>query len=400
VAETRPADAEWKRRIDQLIGQRSVGMAVGIGGRIVYAHSARRPRVPASNEKLLLSMALFDYLGPAFRIPTSVAANRGSGVVVEGDLWLLGHGDPTLTKHQPSFWGSLHATTLAGLAARIKAAGIRRVGGRIMGATGYFAHDLQTPGWRPYVPGRYVQLPASLSLNGNFTVRGKPERAAAQALTRELERVGVSVEDPAGTGKPPAGLHRVAAVRSVPLRDLVAFTDKTSNNFFAEMLGKLLGAVIYGPPGTIHKGARAVETWVRSQDVEAATYDSSGLSYKNRISAHGMVKLLAAAETRSWGKVLRAGLPGPGEGTLAYRLAGLDVRAKTGTLFNGDSALSGWIRPARSRTWVEFSILDRGIAKTIEDRIVTVLSQAHMASEIHAGRKGRLGAPLPQPCLR
>lgn len=86
--------------------------------------------------------------------------------------------------------------------------------------------------------------------------------------------------------------------------------------------------------------------------------------------------MLGIAETEPWGKSLRADLPAPGEGTLGYRLPGIEVRAKTGSLFNGASALSGWVRSTKSGRKLTFSILDKDAPTTVEDRLVRILSQA------------------------
>jgi D-alanyl-D-alanine carboxypeptidase len=66
--------------------------------------------------------------------------------------------------------------------------------------------------------------------------------------------------------------------------------------------------------------------------VNLVAHDASGLSYRNRISTRGMVRLLGAAEKAHWGRTLRASLAAPGQGTLENRLAGVGVRARTGTL--------------------------------------------------------------------
>ncbi|MGH2820015.1 MAG: D-alanyl-D-alanine carboxypeptidase, partial [Actinomycetota bacterium] len=162
------ADVAWKKAIGRVVDGFAVGVAVGSGGRIVYSHDGGRPRVPASNQKLLLSMALFDRFGPHHRSRTRASATKVRGGTVEGHLWIVGRGDPTVTRAQPGYWGDLRATTLSALARRIKRARVDRIDGRVMGATGYFAHDLDAPGWQPYVPDQYVQLPSSLVLNGNY----------------------------------------------------------------------------------------------------------------------------------------------------------------------------------------------------------------------------------------
>jgi D-alanyl-D-alanine carboxypeptidase/D-alanyl-D-alanine-endopeptidase (penicillin-binding protein 4) len=362
---------------------------VGVKGTVLYEHDARQRRAPASNEKLMLSMSLFDRLGPHFRIQTKAAAERATGSVVKGDLWILGGGDPSLTQRQAHFWGSsLTSPTLQELAERIESTGTNRVTGSVRGATGYFARDFDAPGWQPFVPHAYVELAAALSLNGNFHVKDRPERVAARTLGRQLAARGVGVGGPPGAGPPPSGLSVLARVTSAPLTDLVAYLDQTSNNFFAEMLGKLLGARTYGAPGTIRKGARALVAWTRQHGVTISAHDSSGLSYRDKVSPLGLVTLLAAAERRSWGATLRNDLAAPGEGTLGARLSGLDVHAKTGTLFNSDSALSGWVRRNEKSPWLEFSILDQGMPKAIEDKIVGVLAHAHIAAPRLSGGNG------------
>lgn len=372
------ADAGWKRRIEKVAGRLSMGVAVGIGGRVVYTHRGQRARTPASNEKLLLSFALFDRLGPHHRIPTRAIAREVDHGTIPGNLWVMGRGDPTLTDDEPSYWADVDATTLAGLARRIERSGVKRIDGRVMGATGYFAHDLDAPGWQPYVPERYVQLPSALVVKGNYAGKNDPERAVAAALTKQLERIEVSVRGHPGSGRPPAGSSVVASVRSRPLAEIVSYMNHTSNNFFAEMLGKLLGANTFGPPGTIEKGARAIQAWARKNGVRAIAHDSSGLSYDNRVSPRSIVELLGVAETRPWGATMRVNLPASGEGTLGYRLTGIDVRAKTGSLFNGASALSGWVRSTRSGRWIAFSILDRHAPKTTEDRVVRIIARARI----------------------
>lgn len=377
-AHSQVADASWKQRIVSAAAKHSVGIAIGIHGTPVFLRDGARPRVPASNEKLLLTMALFDEVGPSFRIPTKAeSASKPAGGVVRGDLWLVGGGDPSLTDHQKFYWGSeFHATSLRDLARRIARSGVVRVTGRVMGATSYFAHDLMAPGWHSFVPHSYVEPLTSLSVNGNNAVRRHPERKAADVLTKELEKHGVSVAGPAGSAKPPAGLVPVAAVRSETLQRLVRFMDETSNNFFAEMFGKLLGARTFGPPGTIAKGARAIEQWASRNGERVVANDSSGLSFQDRVSPLAMVRLLGAAGKESWLDSLRSDLPSAGQGTLRYRLPGVKVKAKTGTLFAGASALSGWVR-SRGR-WVEFSILDNKTPKTVEDKIVRIVSRAHV----------------------
>src|SRR5919197_321801 len=89
--------APWMVRIDRLIGSRRVGVAVGSNGHLLYQHDGSARHVPASNEKLLLSMALLSRLPPTATIVTRAeAASLTDRGVIPDDLWLVGRGDPTI----------------------------------------------------------------------------------------------------------------------------------------------------------------------------------------------------------------------------------------------------------------------------------------------------------------
>ena len=161
--------------------------------------------------------------------------------------------------------------------------------------------------------------------------------------------------------------------------DILRRQNLDSLNLDAEALTKMLGAADSGPPGSIAKGARAIQSWARRHGARVITHDGSGLSYTNSVSTTAMVRLLSAANGRPWGSALRSTLPSGGQGTLAGRLIGLRVRAKTGTLLKQVSALSGWVWLQRRQRWVEFSILSRGLPKlesvAIEDRILAIIAK-------------------------
>jgi serine-type D-Ala-D-Ala carboxypeptidase/endopeptidase (penicillin-binding protein 4) len=248
------------------------------------------------------------------------------------------------------------------------------VRGRVFGSTGYFRRDWDAPGWNAEARD-YVNRPTGLVFERN--ARADPEREAAETLTRKLEALGVRVRGKPGSGRPPGGLETIASVTSRPLQRLLTKMLRPSDNFIAEMLGKRLGVETRGVPGTIAKGAAAIEGWTDDHGTGFTLYDNSGLSYANRVTAQGIVRLLWFAEAQPWGPDLRRALPTGGQGTLRHRLRGVDVRAKTGSL-DDVSALSGWVR-VRSGDWVEFSVLSFGMSKStasaIEDRIVEILQE-------------------------
>jgi serine-type D-Ala-D-Ala carboxypeptidase/endopeptidase (penicillin-binding protein 4) len=357
--EVRVVRALWMRRIDRVTSGLAVGVSVREEGRPLYRRADRRRRVPASNEKLLLAMALLDELGSGEGLRT-VAAARGIADGVVGNLWILGRGDP-----------GMGPARMARLGRAIEEGGIRRVRGSVIGSTSFFARDWRAPGWKPYFPRTEVPLPTALVWKGNRAggrhVRD-PERRAARGLTRVLERRGIPVGGRPEMGPAPGGLANVASVRSPVVERLLETMARHSQNFTAEVLGKRLGVERGGPPGTIAKGAAAIEAWASRRGVAVRAHDGSGLSYRNRVSPLGLVRLLGAAERERWAPLLLDILPAGGEGTLGSRLEGVPVRAKTGTLTR-ISALSGFVWLKRSGTWAEFSILSRGLSK---DRAVAI----------------------------
>ncbi len=364
--------ATWMRQIDALSAGRSVSIAVGDEGTFLYERADGAARIPASNEKLLLSMALLDRFGSGYRIDTRAAApSIDANGVVHGDLWILGRGDPEITRAR-----------MSALAARIAAAGVTTVRGRVMGARNYFRHDWWANGWKRGESRLYVAPPTALTFDGNVAngaYAHDPERLAAESLARQLEARGIAVLGEPGEGTPPAGLTDVATISSRPLSALLTTQNVDSLNFYAEELGKLLGATRSGPPGTIAKGATALQTWASEHGVSVTARDASGLSYADRVTARGIVELLWAADASPWGATLRASLPSAGRGTLDERLGGVRLRAKTGTL-DAVSALSGWVWSTRLDAFVEFSILSGGMSKdsatTIEDQVVRILARS------------------------
>jgi D-alanyl-D-alanine carboxypeptidase/D-alanyl-D-alanine-endopeptidase (penicillin-binding protein 4) len=376
------ARAPWKRDIDRLAGGHSMGIAVRDEGLTLYRHESKIKKAPASNEKLLMSMALLDELPIDTEIRTTAAVGSISMGVVDGDLWVLGHGDPTITGGG-QYGRSLpfDPTTLGSLSRAIRAAGVTEITGSVVGNTGYFARDWFAPGWKAGFPMEECPLPSSLTFEGNIH-RGDhvvdPELRAARSLTRKLIAMGVDVNGEPAAAQSPGSLTVIASVGSEPLEKLLRYMNHKSANFFAEVLGKRLAVQRYGPPGTISNGARAIEAWAGAHGVSLIAHDSSGLSYDNRVSPGGLARLIGASEAFEWGEQLRDLLPGPGEGTLEDRLNGVKVHAKTGTL-DGVSALSGWVWLRQTKSWAEFSILSRGMPKTtaagIEDQVVRILTR-------------------------
>jgi serine-type D-Ala-D-Ala carboxypeptidase/endopeptidase (penicillin-binding protein 4) len=97
-------------------------------GRTLYARNARRKFVPASNQKLLVTSTALSLLGADYRYTTDVwATGSADGSFLDGDLVLIGSGDPSLSDR---YWPS-GESALAVLADSLRLSGLEHVAGSI-----------------------------------------------------------------------------------------------------------------------------------------------------------------------------------------------------------------------------------------------------------------------------
>ncbi len=182
-----------------------------------------------------------------------------------------------------------------------------------------------------------------------------PARYAATALAEVLEARGVVISGGVATSSDPApaNLRVLVARQSPPMAELLREVNKPSQNLYAEMLLRALGARVRGR-GTPEAGHEAVEDFLRRLGVPSEHWemqDGSGLSRGDLVSAHGLVNLLAAMDRHRYAQVFRDSLPVAGvDGTLANRLKGAPtegrVQAKTGSLAH-TNALAGYLTTRR-----------------------------------------------------
>jgi serine-type D-Ala-D-Ala carboxypeptidase/endopeptidase (penicillin-binding protein 4) len=324
-------------------------------GRLVFAHNARLPLRPASNEKLGTTYAALTALGPSFRIETDVLGDgQSTGTTWQGDLVLKGYGDPALSFAQ-----------LESLARQVAAAGIKHVSGRVLGDESWFDTRRTGLGWKAQFYLHESPALSALIVNRGWTGRyetARPALTAARVFRSDLRRAGVTVHGGAALGVAAAQAVQLADVESAPLAALVRHMDVYSDNFYAEMLLKEIGAV-QGTGGSATAGLAVSRRLLAAAGVQLAgvrTVDGSGLSRLDRWTPAGLASLLQTMwrdpDLRPY---LVAALPVAGEtGTLDHRMRtgparGL-VRAKTGTTDNA-SSLSGFVGDRFA-----FSILENG----------------------------------------
>jgi D-alanyl-D-alanine carboxypeptidase/D-alanyl-D-alanine-endopeptidase (penicillin-binding protein 4) len=267
----------------------------------------------------------------------------------------------------------------------VRADGITRVSGAVIGDESWFDARRTAPGWKAAF---YIEESPPLSALivdrgrvGRYTSHD-PALAAAQLFRVALVHAGVQVAGAATHGTAADTATPLAAVDSPPLSAIVRWMDRVSDNFEAEMLLKELGAV-QAERGSTASGVGVVAGLLVQAGVPMTgvrLVDGSGLSLLDRFTANALVSLL----TVMWNDPgvrpeLLAALPVAGRsGTLVHRMRGTAaagvVLAKTGTTSNA-SALSGFVGDR-----YVFSILQNGWplswdwARLAQDRFAAVLA--------------------------
>ncbi len=195
-----PAAPELSGALDRLV-ERAEGeldtarlavLALDGEGRELVELDADEPRLPASTAKLATAAGLLATLGPDARLPTSLEATApiepdGS---IDGDLWLAGSGDPSLSTfaHRRYLDPNRPATELSSLADQLVEAGVERITGDVVGGAPGFEGPHFAEGW----PQRYLDTfnarpVAGLTVDAGLAVDVRfPE--LPEALERERER--------------------------------------------------------------------------------------------------------------------------------------------------------------------------------------------------------------------
>ncbi len=265
-----------------------------------------------------------------------------SGSTWYGNLYLRGGGDPTFgSKSFDHFAYSTGATMQQLVSNLLGATGIRSIRGRIVGDESYFDSLRGTP---PYGYAASTDIEGELSAlaydrglaNEQGTAfQNRPALFATQQFVAALKAAGVTVPSSTSvfTGPTPSTAQSLATVHSPKISWLIKLTNTPSDNFFAEMLLKGIGAR-FGGAGSTAAGAAVVRSQLASFGVHPSLNDGSGLSRSDYTTPQQVVTVLEKmASNRSFASSLAIGgetgtLVDEMRGTLAQR----NCIGKTGTL--------------------------------------------------------------------
>jgi D-alanyl-D-alanine carboxypeptidase/D-alanyl-D-alanine-endopeptidase (penicillin-binding protein 4) len=180
------------------------------------------------------------------------------------------------------------------------------------------------------------QLSALTYDHGATSGRLTPAEFAARELVLTMRGAHIKARAAPFTAHTPPDAHNLATVASPPMSVLVKLMDVPSDDFFAEMLTKLLGARI-GTDGTTDAGAKVISTAVGNYGVHPKIVDGSGLSRSDLSSPIETVSLLRSVYATEAGGILRDSLPVLGVNGTTRRIGVRTAAqgrcvAKTGTL--------------------------------------------------------------------
>jgi D-alanyl-D-alanine carboxypeptidase/D-alanyl-D-alanine-endopeptidase (penicillin-binding protein 4) len=349
-------------------------------GDTLYSRNAGKLFMPASNMKIITGAAALALLGPDYRFTTTFVS-RGAirDSVLDGDLIVIGRGDPTVSDRAQQ--GNAFAW-MQRVADSLAVRGIKRVGGRLVRGGNAFPDSIYGYGWEwddlttesgaPIDELLYDEGMTKVSrrIAGRDTLvdiaTAFPARTYLESLSSALAEKGISVGAivPDSTVEVLApGVDTLFSVQSPPLREILRYFEKPSQNQIGEILLRAIGLERTGV-GRSDSGSVVVSRQLLAWGVERdgfVVYDGSGLSRHDLLSPETIVRTLVAIQRDTAFLVFYDALPIAGvDGTLRTRMVGTpaagNMRAKTGTL-QFVRALSGYVTDADGDRLV-FSILN------------------------------------------
>src|ERR1700722_13296205 len=157
----RPGVAAFRAKVDKILGAADVNRGYwgmlgedADNGEVLYSLNADRYFLPASNAKLFTAALTLAALGTDYCFHTTIESRSALGGegVLQGDLVLVGRGDPNLSNRMFPFAKKTERDgppekILAELADQVVARGVKKISGDVIGDDSYFAGGAYPSGW-------------------------------------------------------------------------------------------------------------------------------------------------------------------------------------------------------------------------------------------------------------
>jgi D-alanyl-D-alanine carboxypeptidase/D-alanyl-D-alanine-endopeptidase (penicillin-binding protein 4) len=326
-----------QQRLEAVLQGASSAWSISVAdarGRLLADVNGLRPRVPASNQKLVSTAYALDRLGPDYRLSTRLWQ------LPDGGFRLTGEGDPDLALPQ------LQRITKLALGSGGSSGS---PGTRVRVELAEEARPLWWPeGWHPsdrsYAYGAPITRLAVTSNAIHDAVLNPPSRLQA-LLQRSVEQQGgqVQLQLVSARSPLPSGALLIHEEPSAPMHNLLSLANTESHNFTAEVLLRQAAG-----SWDLPEAQRRVTQWLMGQGLPlqgVRVVDGSGLDRANRLTSRFLAALLLRMDQHPYGRNYLASMAVAGQrGTLRglYGGSSLDGRfyGKTGTL-TGVRSISG-----------------------------------------------------------
>lgn len=365
-------------------------------GETVYERNAEQFFVPASLEKILVSVAAIEFLGPDFRFETTVEYEGAIDLTgtLRGNLIVRGGGDPTLGLDIFPRWKK-----------EVEKYGIKRIEGKIFIDASSFETLMASPYWSFEDLGNYYGAgSSSLTINQNqYLLTFKPGKKEGDqaivssivplvphlifhnevtmgpkgsgdqvyvfgseysevqffrgtiALDHPTFTVKAAISDPVGfcahalqhTFSPIQGVEivRTKGFRkgrvickesSEPVRELLVDMNRDSINLYAEHFLKMIGE------GNSAKGCQKIEKLLEKQFANICCIrDGAGIARTNLITPKGFVEMLSRIRKDPKWNAVYASFP---------EIFNSSIRAKTGS-FKNTCNLGGYVKTKNGKEY-------------------------------------------------
>ncbi len=419
---------------------------------IIYNHNGEKLLVPASNMKIITTAASLYFLGREFRYKTSLYM-RGTikEKKLYGDIIVQGGGDPYFNlenlerfvnkikslginqisgailviddyftdERLPAGWSwhyldAKYAPEISALSfnknvvsVRIRPTNVGELANvYLYPTTGYvnLINRMMTtanseniiiyrkPEENTIIVDGLIHIKNAMDIN--VAVKN-PAMFAGEYLKERLTASSIKVSNPVSRIRTyelfinPTPPILIDSILSPVLTELIKETNTESENLYAEILLKTLGAHRY-KEGSFNAGLKAVKEFLNICGVDTqniSIWDGSGLSKNNLISPATLIAVLKFMYNSDLFEDFYNSLPGPGKGTLKARFNGFSdtLKAKTGAI-QSSSCLSGYLNInqqdyAFSMLFNNFTCPTRKISQIQEKIIRSFVEEVHKLNE-------------------
>ncbi|MDO9111808.1 MAG: D-alanyl-D-alanine carboxypeptidase [Desulfatirhabdiaceae bacterium] len=308
--------AQTVSRILSLIQEKDAVLLTDPQGKILASGNAEKLLVPASTLKILTALVALHYLGEDFRFVTECYSDK------DNNLKIKGFGDPLFVSDMmPDFSRQVQSRMNyykdlvlddSVFQQPLRIPGVTETAEPYDAPNGAFCANFNTISFQKTSAGKYIsaepqtplvpfalsRIRASKTDSGRIVFshsRGESVLYAGHLVAGFLSRQGVASSGQVRIGRVDDGDRLlIRYVSPYALTDVISRLMEYSNNFIANQLFIAAGIRAYGLPGTIDKGIRASQEFLRKElRIETLQLaEGSGISRENRLSAIQLDQLL------------------------------------------------------------------------------------------------------------